>query len=183
MTEKEQRKASKFLSLILRHKPKVVGLSLDENGWAKTQELLEKMKRNGSGLDLQQLMEVVENNDKKRFSFSADLSRIRANQGHSVKVELDLQETIPPDRLYHGTSEKNLLSIKEKGILKRQRHHVHLSADEATALKVGSRHGKPVVLLIKAKQMHEQGIKFFRSENEVLLTENIPSEFIEWPQK
>lgn len=180
MNEKEQRRTSKFLSLVLRHKPETIGLSLDVNGWANTQELLEKMKSRGRGLSFEQLIKVVENNDKKRFSFSADRSGIRANQGHSLKMDLELKELVPPDFLYHGTSERNLSSIKEKGIVKRQRHHVHLSPDEATAFVVGSRHGKPMVLTVKAGQMHSRGVRFYRSENGVWLTDHVFPEFIDF---
>ena len=178
MTEKEQKRASKFLSLVLRHKPQVIGLTLDQNGWAETAELLEKMKRNGRGLSVEQIKEVVANNDKKRFAFSPDFKRIRANQGHSLQVDLDLKEKAPPEWLYHGTTERNLDSIIEKGILKGKRHHVHLSPDEATAKKVGSRHGKPVVLPVEAGAMHQQGIKFYLSENGVWLTEHVAAEYI-----
>lgn len=181
MTEREQKRTSKFLSLVLRHKPEIIDLHLDENGWAGTSDLLQKMKNIGRELSLKQLQEVVEKNDKKRFSFTADFSRIRANQGHSLKVSLDLKQISPPDLLYHGTSEKNLSAIRKSGIDKRQRHHVHLSPDETTAFKVGSRHGKPVVLKVKAREMHDRGFEFYRSENGVWLTEHISPEFIEFP--
>ncbi|MCB0735999.1 MAG: RNA 2'-phosphotransferase [Bacteroidetes bacterium] len=182
MTEKEQNKTSKFLSLVLRHKPETIGLKLDSNGWANTEELLAKMNENGQSLSFEQLRIVVENNAKKRFIFTDDESKIRANQGHSISVDLALEEKQPPDILYHGTATKNLDSIKAKGLIKGQRHHVHLSADTETALKVGQRHGKPVLLTIKSAEVHKQGIKFYQSANGVWLTDFVDVEFIGFPE-
>lgn len=181
MTEKESRKISKFLSLVLRHKPGQIGLQLDANGWAAVDELLEKMTSQGFNLSYAQLAEVVETNDKQRFAFSADGSLIRANQGHSLKIDLGLQEQVPPEILYHGTAEKNLESIMEQGLQKCQRHHVHLSPDEQTAMKVGMRYGKSVVLKVQAKKMSERGYKFYRSENGVWLTDAVDPAFIKGP--
>ena len=182
MTKKHQIKTSKFLSLVLRHKPDTIGLTLDENGWADTKELLDKINNNDFKLTLDELKSVVENNDKKRFLFSPDFSKIRANQGHSIKVDLELTEKIPPENLFHGTAEKNLQSIKGKGLIKGQRHHVHLSADKETAYKVGQRYGNPIILIIKANQMQEQGLKFYQSENGVWLTDTVSPHFIEFPK-
>lgn len=181
MTEREQRKISKFLSLILRHKPEIAGITLDRQGWADTQELLAKTPSKGFRISLEQLKEVVKNNDKKRFAFSEDFSRIRASQGHSIPIDLDLQQVEPPDILYHGTAVSNLPSIREQGIHKRSRQYVHLSVDIPSAIKVGSRHGKPVALEIRAGEMHKQGNSFFLSENGIWLTEQIPPEFITFP--
>lgn len=181
MTEADQRRISKFLSLILRHKPEIAGITLDRRGYADTRELLSKLHYKGFEISTEQLKEVVENNDKKRFAFSEDFSRIRASQGHSVRVDLDLLELEPPAILYHGTAVSNLRPIKEQGIHKRSRQYVHLSVDIPTALAVGSRHGKPVALEIRAGEMHKQGEKFFLSENGVWLTEEIPPEFITFP--
>lgn len=180
MTNKHQIKASKFLSLVLRHKPDSIGLTLDDNGWANTQDLLDKINSSDFNLTFDELKTVVENNDKKRFLFSADFAKIRANQGHSIKVDLELTEKAPPENLYHGTADKNLKSINEKGLIKGQRNHVHLSADKETAYKVGQRYGKPIVLIVKSGQMHENGIKFFQSENGVWLTDSVNTEFIEF---
>lgn len=178
LTNKEQKGISKFLSLLLRHKPEVLGLKLDDNGWTDTHELLEKINTNKFPLTLGQLKQVVENNDKKRFAFSNDFSRIRANQGHSVTVDLDLPEQVPPATLYHGTAKKNLDSIQENGLVKGERHHVHLSIDKQTALKVGQRYGKPVILTIRAEDMYKNGFKFYLSENGVWLTEHVPAIYI-----
>ena len=139
------------------------------------------MDQHGFTLSLEELKQVVANNDKQRFAFSEDLSMIRANQGHSVKVELDFAEQRPPAILFHGTAVRNLGSIQAKGLLKGKRHHVHLSADEATALKVGLRYGKPVILKIQALHMHDQGIPFLLSENGVWLTQYVAPQFIEFP--
>jgi putative RNA 2'-phosphotransferase len=169
---------SKFLSLILRHQPETIGLTLDENGWVNTDELLLKMNAHGHSLTLERLKTIVDNNDKKRFAFSEDLKRIRANQGHSIEIDLNLQEQTPPEILYHGTAERNIESIKQQGLEKGSRHHVHLSADTETARKVGMRYGKPVVLTVNAKSMYEQGYKFFQSENGVWLTDHVLPRYI-----
>ncbi|GAB5526638.1 MAG: RNA 2'-phosphotransferase [Roseivirga sp.] len=181
MNAKERKQKSKFLSLILRHKPEVIGLGLDENGWASVEELLGKASRGHVQLTFDELKEVVDTNDKKRFAFSEDFTMIRANQGHSLKVDLKLEEKIPPGLLYHGTAVQNLHSIKEQGLIKGQRHHVHLSADQETAIKVGGRHGKPVVLTIAAMNMYQSGITFYQSENGVWLTDCVAVQFITFP--
>lgn len=181
MNDLNAKKISKFLSLILRHKPETVGLSLDKNGWAGTQELLDRINNKGFSLSFEELQWIVENNEKRRFSLSSDFSRIRANQGHSLQVDLNLPQKEPPEILFHGTAEKNLESIKKYGINKGSRHHVHLSPDIPTAEKVGMRHGKPVVLQVKAGKMNVKGIVFFESENGVWLTENVSPEFIVFP--
>lgn len=181
MSKSEQTKASKFLSLVLRHKPEEIGLSLDESGWANTQELLDKAGKYGFSLTLEQLKSIVNNSDKKRFAFTADFTKIRANQGHSISVDLGLTEQIPPELLYHGTAVRNLESIKLQGLLKRERHHVHLSDNPQTAIQVGSRYGEPVVLSILSAKMHASGVKFFISENKVWLTEYVSPEYIEFP--
>lgn len=169
---------SKFLSLILRHKPEAIGLTLDENGWASTNELLFKLHAHGHSLTLEDLKAIVGSNGKKRFAFSEDFSRIRASQGHSIEIDLNLQQQTPPHILYHGTAKKNMASIKQQGLIKGSRHHVHLSADAETAEKVGMRYGKPVVLTINAKEMHEHGIAFFQSQNGVWLTEQVLPQYI-----
>ena len=178
MNTKNTVKISKFLSLVLRHKPQTIGLQLDKQGWADTQELIDKCNEFGKKIDRKTLIHVVETNNKKRFSFNEDGSRIRASQGHSIKIDLGYTPLQPPTVLYHGTATRFLSSIWEKGLIKKDRHHVHLSADKETAQKVGARHGKPVILLIDALEMHRQGHAFFKSENDVWLTERVPNQFI-----
>ena len=171
-------KTSKFLSYVLRHRPDSIGITLDENGWADIGELLAAAQSHGKKVSRTQLERVVATNDKKRFALSDDGQRIRASQGHSVSVDLDLQPVVPPGLLYHGTVERFLNSIRAQGLVRGNRHHVHLSPDEATARKVGSRRGKPVILIVEAAQMHEAGHQFFRSANNVWLTEKVPVEFL-----
>jgi putative RNA 2'-phosphotransferase len=172
-------KVSKFLSLVLRHKPEGIGLTLDSGGWASVSDLLKACQSHGFPISLEELKAVVANNDKKRFSFSEDAASIRANQGHSIDIELGYRPTEPPAILYHGTAERFLNSIMERGLTRGKRRHIHLSEDVATALKVGRRHGKPVVLRVSSGQMHQQGHEFYLSENEVWLTEYVPPGFIE----
>lgn len=172
-------KLSKFLSLILRHKPETIGILLDKNGWADTQELLQKINSKETVMDFELLKEIVETNDKKRFLFNDDYSKIKANQGHSIEVELGLKPLTPPEFLHHGTASRNLESILATGIDKRQRHHAHLSEDVETARKVGQRYGKPVVLKIRALEMHEKGHLFYKTQNNVWLTDFVAVEFIE----
>lgn len=182
-------KISRKLSYILRHHPDEIGLELDEQGWGSVAHILSKMKiagdppegESGQALSMEVLQEVVATNDKKRFAFNDDLTRIRANQGHSVEVELGYTAQEPPIVLFHGTASKNLQSIKNQGLIKGNRHHVHLSSDETTAKKVGQRHGVPVILKVKSKAMHEAGHAFFMSENGVWLTDFVPVQFIGFP--
>ncbi|WP_207497042.1 RNA 2'-phosphotransferase [Aridibaculum aurantiacum] len=169
---------SKFLSLVLRHRPELIGLRLDEKGWASTAELLEKLEASGKAITNELLAEMVATNAKQRFAFNEDKSMIRASQGHSIHVDLELAPVEPPVQLYHGTAEQNLASILAHGLEKRGRQHVHLSAGISTALQVGQRHGKPVVLVVDALQMHEQGFAFFLSENNVWLTDHVPAEYL-----
>jgi len=171
---------SKFLSLVLRHNPEHIRLALDERGWASVTDLLAAANASGFPLALEELQAVVRTNDKQRFAFSADDSRIRASQGHSVRVELGYAPAVPPDVLYHGTAERFVSSIKEQGLIKGRRHHVHLSQDTTTAKTVGQRYGKPVVLAIKTGRMHEDGFPFFHSTNGVWLTEHVPPAYIEF---
>lgn len=179
MDEKRKTKISKFLSLILRHKPETIDLKLDENGWADVNELLEKSAQNGNAFSRQELQAVVETNDKKRFTFDDSGEKIRASQGHSVIVEIGFEEKIPPETLYHGTAEKAVESILQNGLRKMQRHHVHLSADTETAKNVGIRYGKPVIFKIDTKKMLEAGFTFFISANGVWLVTEVPPEFLE----
>ncbi len=169
---------SKFLSLILRHKPEALDITLDPNGWADVQEILEKMNNRGLKVDLDRIEHVVANNNKKRFILTEDRQRIRANQGHSVAIDMEFESIQPPDLLFHGTATRFLDSILEKGLLKGNRQHVHLSADKDTAVMVGKRHGKPVVLTVDTQQMWAEGHEFYLSENKVWLTDHVPIQYI-----
>jgi putative RNA 2'-phosphotransferase len=179
MTNADIIRASKFLSLILRHEPERVGLKLDSAGWAGVNELLDAVNRNGVSLTLEQLKQVVATNDKKRFAFSEDGRRIRASQGHSIEVDLQYTPQTPPELLYHGTPERSVGAIRTTGLDKGQRHHVHLSPDPQTAANVGQRRGRPVVLTIRSGDMHRQGHVFYRSANGVWLVDHVPPQFIE----
>ena len=178
MNEQHKKKTSKFLSYVLRHHPEIIGLHLDENGWADVDELITKSTNDSQGFTFEELNEIVETNDKKRFIFNEDKTRIRANQGHSIDINLALIPQQPPEFLYHGTAQSNIESILEKGIEKRSRQHVHLSQDKETATKVGMRHGKPIILTINTLKMFEDGIKFYLSDNEVWLTDFVDAKYI-----
>ncbi len=169
---------SKFLAKHLRHAPEELGLTLEAGGWVSVDELLAASSRIGFAISYDELIECVETNDKKRFSFDETGDRIRANQGHTVAVDLQLEAATPPDLLYHGTVERFLPSILVEGLKKGKRHHVHLSADIETARKVGARRGKPVILKVDAGRMHAQGVPFFVSANGVWLTDAVPAEFL-----
>jgi putative RNA 2'-phosphotransferase len=169
---------SKFLSLVLRHKPEEVGIKLDAEGWVAVSELLQAFEAHGTRLTLEELQEVVLTNDKKRFSFSPDGLFIRASQGHSVQVELGYEPLQPPTFLFHGTAQRFLPSIEQNGLVKGRRHHVHLSELRETAHAVGTRYGKPVILKIASEEMHKDGHPFFRSANGVWLTEHVPVRYI-----
>lgn len=174
---------SKFLSLILRHEPGKIGLELDDQGWASIDELLAKAHAHGRRISRELLDRVVAENDKQRFAISPDGTRIRANQGHSVSVELGLPPQQPPELLFHGTASRTVESIRQTGLHSGSRQHVHLSLDVATAIQVGQRHGKPVVLTIRAGEMWRAGSKFFLSANGVWLTEEVPASFIDFPDQ
>jgi len=171
---------SKFLSLLLRHRPEVVGVELDENGWTDVDTLLTAVQghKRGEGMDREMLEHVVATNNKKRFEFDETGTRIRARQGHSVKVDLEYEPKEPPEFLYHGTAEKTLPAIMDKGLLRMNRHHVHMSSDVATAKNVGGRHGKPVVLMVRSGQMHREGARFYRSNNGVWLVAHVPPSYL-----
>ncbi len=169
---------SKFLSFVLRHKPDAIGLTLDPQGWASIDELIERGNAAGTQFDHDELQQVVETSDKKRFSISADGRGIRAAQGHSVTVELGLSPQEPPPVLYHGTATRFVESILSAGLKPQARQQVHLSADEATAHRVGQRHGKPVIFKIEAFRMHAKGFKFYIADNGVWLTDQVPPEFL-----
>ena len=170
---------SRFISLILRHKPQVIGITLDEHGWADVKELIDGVNRSeGHYLDQELLEEIVRTDEKQRYSFNEDHSLIRANQGHSIPVDVELEKRTPPDILWHGTGEKYVAPIKERGLLPKTRLYVHLSSDMETAKKVGSRHGKPVVFRVDCRQMEQDGYEFFLSANNVWLTKEIPAAYL-----
>lgn len=178
LTEKELTRLSKFISLVLRHKPDEIGLALDSNGWAPVQMLLKRSASYGYKFTREELQEVVDKTDKKRFAFSGDGLKIRASQGHSVAVDLAYMPQIPPEILYHGTASRSVSQILKSGLEKRSRTHVHLSLDKATALQVGGRHGKPVVLKVAAGKMQRDGYLFLLSANGIWLTDAVPAEYL-----
>ena len=171
-------KLSKFLSLVLRHEPGKIGLVLDPEGWTSVDELIEKANAAGKKFGRKELLHVVATNDKKRFSLSADGLRIRAAQGHSISVELGLPPKEPPPVLYHGTATRFVESILSEGLTPQSRQQVHLSLDEATALRVGQRHGKPYIFKVDTGAMHAEGFKFYQADNGVWLTDHVPPEFL-----
>lgn len=182
MDKNELKNRSKFISKVLRHNPEMIDIQLDPQGWVNIDILLAKIAQKGPAylqpLDRSILAEVVAENDKQRFAISEDGTMIRANQGHSVTIDLGYTAQQPPEQLFHGTAEKNITSIQQSGLNKGERHHVHLSADRETASRVGGRHGVPKVLTIKAGEMHAAGFVFYCSENGVWLTEAVPTHFI-----
>ena len=182
MTEKETTKASKFLSLILRHEPERVGLELDHAGWVGVKELLDAVNGHGTALTLDDLKHIGAKNKKKRFAFSEDGRRIRANQGHSVGVDLQYPPQTPPEILYHGTAARFLHGIRKDGLQRMDRHDVHLSAETKITFQVGGRHGKPVLLIIRSGDMHRAGHVFRCSTNGVWLVNHVPPEFIDFSQ-
>jgi putative RNA 2'-phosphotransferase len=179
MTKDDKLKSiSKFLSFVLRHEPHSIGLTLDEGGWADVSELLAKAGAAGKRMDRHVLQQVVDTSDKKRFAFSEDGLRIRANQGHSVEVTLGLEPVMPPHVLYHGTASRFLPSILSEGLERRQRHHVHLTENMEIAASVGQRYGKVVLLEVDASRRSSEGHLFFRSANGVWLTDSVPATYL-----
>ena len=171
--------ASKFLSYVLRHEPDAIGLVLDREGWANLDELVSKATAAGKRIERKMIEDVIARSEKKRFSISEDGSCIRAAQGHSAQlVAISYPEVEPPEILYHGTATRLMASILHEGLKAGSRQHVHLSGDVETAVAVGRRHGKPVVLKIAAGEMRRNGMKFYRAENGVWLTEAVPTGFI-----
>ena len=177
--DRELIKVSKFLSLVLRHAPEKIDLTLDKEGWVDVDDLITRISANGGKLNLGILKEVVAENNKKRFTFSDDGKKIRANEGHSIKVDLGLEEKQPPRMLFHGTVGHFLSGIREKGLVKGSRNYVHLSATIKVAIEVGKRRGKPIVLLIESGKMYDQGYKFYLSKNMVWLIDYVPVNFIQ----
>ena len=171
------KETSKYMSLILRHKPEVIGITLDEHGWANVDELIEGISRTHEcSMDI--LEEIVRTDEKQRYSFNEDKTLIRANQGHSIPVDVELEETLPPEELWHGTATKYEASIDEQGLIPKSRLYVHLSRDRETAVKVGQRHGKPVLYIVKAGEMSRDGYKFYLSKNGVWLTKEVPGRYL-----
>lgn len=166
------------MSLILRHQPETIGLQLDENGWADVSQLLESCESHGKKFSFAELVEVVETNDKKRFIFDESKQKIRASQGHSIKVDVEFEKRTPPEFLFHGTAERNLEKILSEGLSKMKRHHVHLTDNLETARQVGIRYGKPVILQINCAEMTAEGFEFFISANNVWLVESVPAKFL-----
>jgi putative RNA 2'-phosphotransferase len=178
ITEKESKKLSKYLSFVLRHKPGTIGIELDANGWTDVNILISNCQRAGIPITKDILKYIVSTNSKRRFSFDDSFQKIRANQGHSVEINLAYTPKQPPRLLYHGTGEKYVAAILNSGLVKKDRHHVHLSKDIETALNVGQRHGKPVVFEVLAEEMFQNGFEFFLSDNGVWLTDNVPVQYL-----
>lgn len=170
---KNQIKTSKFISLILRHRPEVIGIQLDRHGWAKVGELL-----SGVGISMEELEYIVSADEKQRYSFDETHTLIRANQGHSIEVDLELEPTEPPEYLYHGTVPRVLGAIQREGLQRQSRQYVHLSKDVETAVKVGRRRGKPVIIQVSAGRMYRDGFAFYLSQNGVWLTREVPAEYL-----
>ncbi len=178
MGKSKQDKLSVFLSLVLRHDPDAAGISLDGHGWADTQELIAGVNASGRKLDMEMLEEIVRTDEKGRYSFNEDKTLIRANQGHSIPVDVELKQAVPPEKLYHGTASRFMDSIKGQGLKPMSRLYVHLSKDYSTAVKVGSRHGQPMVLEVDAGRMARDGGVFYLSENGVWLTGYVKPEYL-----
>lgn len=177
--ESKHIRISKFLSLVLRHKPETIGLTLDSQGWADVGDLIRRSFDAGVLLDMPLLRQVVEGGEKKRFSFNEDGSRIRANYGHSIPVLPSGEPVEPPEFLFHGTAVQYMESIQKEGIGPGTRQYVHLVEDEKIAVQVGRRHGDPVLLKVRARQMHEQGHEFYKTESGIWLTREVPKDYIE----
>lgn len=177
--EREQNltKLGKFLCLILRHRPETIGISLDRHGWADVDELIQGVGRKYA-FSREVLEEIVRTDGKQRYSFSEDGTRIRANQGHSIPVDLELAPAEPPAVLWHGSARRFQASILEQGLLPQSRLQVHLSPDYATALAVGRRHGEPVVFQVQSGEMHRDGYLFYRAKNGVWLTDTVPPAYL-----
>ncbi len=169
---------SKFISLILRHKPETIGITLDEHGWADVSELIEGVRKTHP-LNMEDLERIVAEDEKQRYSFNEDKTLIRANQGHSIPVDVELEQVEPPEYLYHGTATKYESSIDQEGLKPKSRLYVHLSGDKETAYKVGIRHGKPVIYRIKSHEMYRDGYTFYRSVNGVWLIKAVSTQYLE----
>ena len=181
MNDKNKKQKSKFLSLVLRHNPQLIDLSLDKNGWANLEELMQKATKKRKHYSQEEIEEIVKTCNKQRFSLNDDKTKIRANQGHSLKtIDLELEKVQPPEFLYHETVAKYMDAIRAKGLLKMSRQHVHMSKDIDTAINVGSRRGKPIILSLRTGDMHRAGFTFHCSKNGVWLTDSVPTEYIDF---
>lgn len=178
MTNKEDMKISKFLSLILRHKPEEIGLTLDQYGYINTPDLIRGLNEKGYNITISDIERIVAEDNKQRYSFNDDKTRIKANQGHSISVNLELQAIKPPKILYHGTATRFSESISKEGIKKQNRQYVHLSSDIETACKVGKRHGELIIFKVNSARMYEDGFEFYLSENKVWLTDYVPIKYL-----
>lgn len=177
MSKKNNESTSKLIALALRHKPEEIGITLDEHGWANVNELIAGIAKT-QPFDMTALEKIVNTDEKQRYSFNEDKTLIRANQGHSIPIDVELEEKRPPEILYHGTGEKYTASIDKQGLLPKSRLYVHLSPDHNTAVKIGSRHGKPVVYTVAVGEMQKNGYVFYQSVNGVWLTKRVPAEFL-----
>ncbi len=175
---KKEENLGRFISIVLRHKPESIGITLDEHGWADVDTLIKAMNEHKKYIDRAMLEKIVAENDKKRYSFDKNHCKIRANQGHSIPVNLELKKKIPPEILYHGTATRFLENIQKSGILKMGRQYVHLSKDMQTASKVGQRHGKVIVLKVDTKKMVQDGYDFYLSKNGVWLCKTVPPQYL-----
>jgi len=183
MNDKNKKRKSKFLSLVLRHNPGMISLSLDKNGWANLDELIDKASKKRMSYTQEEIEEIVKTCNKQRFALNDDKTKIRANQGHSLKtIDLELEAVTPPEYLYHGTVAKFMENIRTKGLLKMSRQHVHMSKDLETAINVGSRRGKPIILNLRTGAMHKDGYIFHCSKNGVWLTNQVPVKYIDFKQ-
>ena len=178
MKDKEQTKISKYIALLLRHHPEEADLFMDEHGWVDTQALIAGIQKTYPDFDMDYLEKIVREDEKQRYAFNEDRTKIRASQGHSVQVDVELKETEPPQYLFHGTGEKYVNSILEKGLIPGSRLYVHLSKDPDTAYKVGQRHGRPVIFTVRAGDMYKNGYRFYLSANGVWLTDTVPVEYL-----
>ena len=179
--ERRLERLSKFISMILRHKPEVIGITLDEHGWADVDELIKGINETGEEVEFNKttLEKIVKTDKKQRYSVSQDKTLIRANQGHSIPVDVELEKKEPPKILYHGTGVKSVKAIQEQGLLPMERLYVHLSTDVETATNIGKRHGTPVIFKVNTEQMQKDGYDFFQSVNGVWLTKEVPAKYLE----
>ena len=180
---KKQTRISKFLSLVLRHNPGKIGIQLDPAGWTEIDTLIDALAENGLSISRQELDDVVYNSDKKRFPYSDDGQYIRANYGHSIPIDLQYEPRKPPEILFHGTARRFIDSIRHEGLTAQKRQYVHLSKDEPTAVQVGQRHGKPVILQIISGEMFQDGYKFYQSDSGIWLTKKVPIDYIRFPDQ
>lgn len=179
MNPEEIKRKSKWLSKHLRHSPERIGLELEDGGWVEVEKLLVAAAKFHMAMSRAELELVIAQNDKQRFGFNSDQTKIRASQGHSVEVDLGLEPRIPPAQLFHGTGAQNRELLLAEGLKKMRRQHVHLSIDLETATKVGARHGKPLIFVVDAAQMHADGCGFFQSDNGVWLCEEVAPRYLQ----